>query len=278
MEQTAPRSVRAANQYEETGAPSNRSRAASARGGGGGYVEEPAYDESPGSYRDSPGRESAYGEPAYDEEPQYDEPQGTYGDEHLYSEDDRMQSSEYASPTKSPAQSSRGQPSARSAAMGGGGGQSARSGRSGMAADAYGEPSARSGVYESPGPAKGESKPLPASMLRREAPPDRSQYEVQEEYEEADEEVVHPAPPGGPDDDYAKKNLAGKKNFGILSRRERILNVRYMTDSIKETSKNQNTLLESKVRSLFIQHLREEDAGAVAEQEERQALADTDYP
>jgi hypothetical protein len=57
---------------------------------------------------------------------------------------------------------------------------------------------------------------------------------------------------------YGKKVLGKQKNFGILSRRERILNVRYMTDTIKETSKNQNTLLESKVRSLFIQHLQEE--------------------
>lgn len=48
-------------------------------------------------------------------------------------------------------------------------------------------------------------------------------------------------------------------SIGILPRRERILNVRYMTNTIKETSKSQNTLLESKVRSLFIQHLKEQD-------------------
>ena len=49
-----------------------------------------------------------------------------------------------------------------------------------------------------------------------------------------------------------------------------------VTDSIKETSKNQNTLLESKVRSLFIQHLREEDQGAAADQEGRVAAGEYD--
>jgi hypothetical protein len=55
------------------------------------------------------------------------------------------------------------------------------------------------------------------------------------------------------------KKQGGAGSIGILPRRERILNVRYMTNTIKETSKSQNTLLESKVRSLFIQHLREQD-------------------
>jgi len=56
-----------------------------------------------------------------------------------------------------------------------------------------------------------------------------------------------------------KKADQGGGSIGILPRRERILNVRYMTNTIKETSKSQNTLLESKLRSLFIQHLREQD-------------------
>eukprot|EP00656_Telonema_subtile_P056954 TRINITY_DN9256_c0_g3_i2.p1 TRINITY_DN9256_c0_g3~~TRINITY_DN9256_c0_g3_i2.p1 ORF type:complete len:302 (+),score=114.57 TRINITY_DN9256_c0_g3_i2:66-971(+) len=60
--------------------------------------------------------------------------------------------------------------------------------------------------------------------------------------------------------DTSDKGRSGS-GIGILPRRERILNVRYLTNTIKETSKSQNTLLESKVRSLFIQHLKEEQEG-----------------
>jgi len=101
-------------------------------------------------------------------------------------------------------------------------------------------------------------KTLPASKLRREAPPE--EYDEEDVDDVQDQYHAKPMPVQESEEAaYGKKVLEKKKNFGILSRRERILNVRYMTDTIKETSKNQNTLLESKVRSLFIQHLREED-------------------
>jgi len=123
-------------------------------------------------------------------------------------------------------------------------------------------------VYEAdePVPTRGSSaKPLAASKLRRQAPP---QEMAEDEEDDMDETaIVKPATPAheNKEEAYGKKVLGAKKNFGILSRRERILNVRYMTDTIKETSKNQNTLLESKVRSLFIQHLREEDSAAAGQ-------------
>lgn len=108
----------------------------------------------------------------------------------------------------------------------------------------------------------GGGKPLAANRLRRQAPPDAAAEEEEEMDFEETQVVKAPTPAHeNKEEAYGKKVLGTKKNFGILSRRERILNVRYMTDTIKETSKNQNTLLESKVRSLFLQHLREEDSG-----------------
>lgn len=123
-------------------------------------------------------------------------------------------------------------------------------------------PEASSGVYEAQDEqGHGLGGTIPASKLRRQAPPQTEA--AQEEGDFDDEPFSKPPTPAheNKEEAYGKKVLETKKNFGILSRRERILNVRYMTDTIKETSKNQNTLLESKVRSLFIQHLREEDSG-----------------
>jgi len=122
-------------------------------------------------------------------------------------------------------------------------------------------PAASSGVYEAQDEAPGLGGTIPASKLRRQAPP--QEVVAQDEGDIDEEPFSKPPTPAheNKEEAYGKKVLGTKKNFGILSRRERILNVRYMTDTIKETSKNQNTLLESKVRSLFIQHLREEDSG-----------------
>jgi hypothetical protein len=147
----------------------------------------------------------------------------------------------------------------QSAPAAGQGGARAPAGQGGARA-----PAGQSGVpsvFEANEPgATSAGKPISAAKLRRQAPP--QEFAQEEEANLGDTTVVKPPTPAVEikEEAYGKKVLGTKKNFGILSRRERILNVRYMTDTIKETSKNQNTLLESKVRSLFIQHLREEDA------------------
>jgi len=119
-------------------------------------------------------------------------------------------------------------------------------------------PGANAGVYEAEEDEPLRPGTLPPSKLARQKPPSEADSEHHGDDYQPEYTTKPTVVPESEEAAYGKKVLATKKNFGILSRRERILNVRYMTDTIKETSKNQNTLLESKVRSLFIQHLRED--------------------
>lgn len=175
-------------------------------------------------------------------EPQYSEPQQEYG-----------RPAGGSAPAGAASQAGKGPPGkgAPRAASGGSAGRPAQDTPTQHGA------TGPSGVYEAAEPVA-PGKPLAASKLRRQAPPQEVYDEEEPEYENTMIKAPTPANENK-EEAYGKKVLGAKKNFGILSRRERILNVRYMTDTIKETSKNQNTLLESKVRSLFIQHLREED-------------------
>merc|ERR1711998_528652 len=110
----------------------------------------------------------------------------------------------------------------------------------------------------------------PADLARQ---PGQSGFEANDDLDDGrdnDGNMSWKSPEQEGDKDAAQEHMAqygakirqekkGAGGIGILPRRERILNVRYMTNTIKDANKSQNSLLESKVRSLFIQHLREQD-------------------